>query len=872
MIPLKLSVRNFLCYRDNVPPLDWRGVHIACLCGDNGHGKSALLDAITWCLWGQARTGSRNYDALIAHGESECRVELDFEAQGQAYRAIRRRRRSGRGQSQVDLFALDNADSADADSADTDNADTAIARPLTGNTLNETNARIRQLVGLDYETFVNSAFLAQGRSDEFMRKSPSERKDTLSSILGLDLYERLQGAAREQREQQRAALTRHRDAIAQFQGVLDDIPDPTAELAELDARFNDLSGQLVDAAADAERMRAAAAQLRAMQAELDAIRRRITALESEIAQADADAVPARHRIAAAQALAGESAAIAAGVAQLHQARRQLQQQETLRSEYDRLQGRRVALRRTLDQAEAQLNARIDGLALRIYDELEPLVEQFDLVAQRLDALGQAETDLAGEQNALAVQDETARQLQSAVAAGKNALAQCVAEGKELRARQQDMQSADAVCPLCGTLLSADACAGIVAHYENEIALKRREYQELTAINTAQAQELSQLRADSEKRRNDLARRQAGIQRERGRLEQQRQQCEQARQQLAALRPQLAAAEQSLESGDFAGEERAGLTMLELEIAELAYDDAVRQESFDLTQSLQHWESRQAELNAALAALPNDEANLRRIEEQAARGRTDLAAAQQQLAEYQTAVADRPDLERRTAAAAQLVAQLQQDIQATSQRRGVLQAAAERRQQAADGIAQLSTQHDLAELELGIYSELFDAFGRSGVPAMLIDGAVPAIETEANLLLGRMTDQRMAVQLETQRTTQAGGIAETLDIFVSDELGTRAYEVFSGGEAFRINLALRIALSKILARRMGAPLPTLFIDEGFGTQDAAGRERIVDTISAIQDQFEKIIIITHLDDLKNLFDVHIQVEKFATGSQFRLVAN
>lgn len=867
MIPLKLSVRNFLCYRDNVPPLDWRGVHIACLCGDNGHGKSALLDAITWCLWGQARTGSRNYDALIAHGASECRVELDFEAQGQAYRAIRRRRRSGQrqGQSQVDLFALDNADAGF-------DADSVIARPLTGNTLNETNARIRQIVGLDYETFVNSAFLAQGRSDEFMRKSPADRKDTLSSILGLDLYERLQGAAREQREQQRATLIRHRDAIAQFQTTLDDIPDPTAELAELDARFSDLSSQLVEAAADAERMRGAAAQLRGMQAELDAISRRITALTSEIAQADADAVQARRRIDEAQALAGESDAIAAGVGQLHQARRQLQQQESLRAEYDRMQGRRVALRRALDQAEAQLNARIDGLSLRIYDELEPQVEQFDLVAQRLDGLAQAETESAGAQDALASQDETMRRLESAIAAGASALERCVAEGRELRARQQDMQSADAVCPLCGTLLSADTCADIVAHYESEIRQKLREHQELTAANAAQSQELAQLRSDAEKHRGELTRRQAGIQRERGRLEQQRQQCEQAQQQLAALRPQLDAAAQSLESGDFAGEERAGLAMLELEIAELAYDDAVRLESFDLTQSLQHWESRQAELNAALAALPNDEANLQRIADQAARGRTDLAAAEQRLAEYQTAVADLPELERRTADAEQLVARLQQDIQAAAQRRGALQAAAERRQQAADGIAMLSEQHDKAELELGIYSELFDAFGRSGVPAMLIDGAVPAIETEANLLLGRMTDQRMAVQLETQRATQSGGIAETLDIFVSDELGTRAYEVFSGGEAFRINLALRIALSKILARRMGAPLPTLFIDEGFGTQDAAGRERIVDTISAIQDQFEKIIIITHLDDLKNLFDVHIQVEKSAAGSQFQLVAN
>ena len=162
----------------------------------------------------------------------------------------------------------------------------------------------------------------------------------------------------------------------------------------------------------------------------------------------------------------------------------------------------------------------------------------------------------------------------------------------------------------------------------------------------------------------------------------------------------------------------------------------------------------------------------------------------------------------------------------------------------------------------IYDELRVAFGREGVQALLIDTILPQIEQEANQLLARMTEGRMHVKLESQRPLQSrkGQFAETLEIKVSDELGHRSYEMFSGGEAFRINLALRIALSKVLANRSGAPLPTLFIDEGFGTQDSAGREQILDVLSTLEQDFKCIIVITHLEELKDYFPVRIEVEK------------
>src|SRR4030066_55330 len=88
MIPTRLALKNFMCYRDNVPPLSFDSIHVACLCGDNGNGKSALFDALTWALGGKPR--AKNDDDLIHLGQSEMEIELEFISSKQRYRVLRK--------------------------------------------------------------------------------------------------------------------------------------------------------------------------------------------------------------------------------------------------------------------------------------------------------------------------------------------------------------------------------------------------------------------------------------------------------------------------------------------------------------------------------------------------------------------------------------------------------------------------------------------------------------------------------------------------------------------------------------------------------------------------------------------------------------
>ena len=136
----------------------------------------------------------------------------------------------------------------------------------------------------------------------------------------------------------------------------------------------------------------------------------------------------------------------------------------------------------------------------------------------------------------------------------------------------------------------------------------------------------------------------------------------------------------------------------------------------------------------------------------------------------------------------------------------------------------------------------------------------------------LTENRMSLKLQLTegRKSRGGRASEELDIKVADEVGTRSYETYSGGEAFRINIAIRIALSKLLARRAGAPLQTLFIDEGFGSQDSEGQERLIEAIESIKDDFHKIIVITHIERIKEAFPIRIDVIKTESGSTFNIV--
>ena len=860
MIPIRLNIRNFLSYRENVPTLDFSGVHVACLCGANGHGKSALLDAITWCLWGRAR--GRTQDDLISYGADEVRVELEFLARDASHRVIRSHLRGGgrrrQGASDLQLQALDGGQ----------------AQPIGGNSIRETQARIDQLVGMDYDTFINSAFLLQGRADEFTSKTPSQRKEVLGKVLGLSHYDQLQERARARLAETRTAVERTAGILEQLQREVESIGDPAAELAGLATYLGQVEQQL-------ELQRTKTANLAHLVAELEAGRSQLADLEKQkeglaqdISQLGVTIAASQGRVQEYQGLIQEAQSIEQGMAQLVEARRRFETQETARNSFVALESQRADLLQAVATKRARLEAQAEQFQRRVESELLPKAEEetnllleLQDTQRRLESLSREEAELGAQ-----------RQRQQVVATGigeANAAAeQHRLEGQELR-KKLDLLSVDygqtPVCPLCQTPLEMDRCQDLSETYQREIQRMRQLYQNNQAhLKTLEA-EAASLQQRLPRQEQALARAQRDIQAKLTGLDLRIQESRQAQRDLDEARPRLEAATASLESGDFAAEEHRQIGLLDTEIGLLGYDEEARQQSYQDMEELRPVEERQRQLFEAQERLPEERDSLAQAQQMRQRRESELSRLEEQFRAAEIAVAELPERESQLRQSQAELMELESRRETALGRRSVLEHQSRRLAELQEEVSASRARQTALQEEVGVYQELVNSLGRQGVQAMLIETVVPRLEEEANLLLGRMTDNRIHVKLETQRErrTGPGEPIETLEINVSDELGPRSYEMYSGGEAFRVNLALRIALSKVLAQRTGAPLPTLFIDEGFGTQDTAGRERVLDVISAIEDDFDKIIVITHLDDLKDMFPVRIEVNKDANGSTFWL---
>lgn len=902
MIPLKIHVKNFISYGSATQTIDFTPYNLICLSGKNGHGKSALLDALTWAIWGQARKISgiaKADDGLVRLGQTQMMVSIDFSCGTTHYRVRREFNKSPKMQTNLEFGIIDH--------------ETSQFKALTDKTIKATQEKIENLIGIDYESFINSAFLRQGQSNEFSKKSARDRKEILANILGLNKFESLKKLAYEHAR----SANIERDYITNSnQNVKVELEQKNVIDSELELvllQLSQLSGSEKNLATD-----------------MDANKLKQFVLAQAISKFEQLKYQKSQSIERHELLVQDFKAGIASIRKLFSLNRNVCSISQLEIERDKTQAQILA---------AQDNSR---KAVEFKEKILTLKEKLLRRTQEIEnnfLNKRDQVNLAIEQNATSIRN-LSMELDNLLLAHKKNMAEVILLEKEVAAinitedsnlknslftnetqferrkafwqkftarldnlktiiaevesnKNRIEQTEDPVCPLCLQDLPQEAKLLLLENMKRKSETQLRAIgrctevlKNLKGILTIQHARLVDLKKNIEQialnkvkkegAQKNLSRLMSVLDEIKNSTEKVQAKLLDAQQKSEILRKNKCEIEEqyfkALEGDPETKRLKDNLRNLEVELKDLNYNPgseiALNQKMESILKQLQE----HSQLIKEMALVNERKKNVSLLNAEIKKIRIAIANLNQELEKF-------AELENQQKKLVELEQKINVQINQNLSQKEILLQAKGRLEQQQKQMDEKQKEYSKSlehaknlEKIYDDYSLISHALGKDGIQALLIEDAIPEIENEANDLLAKLTDNQAQLFIESLRDLRQGGTKETLDIKISDACGLRPYELFSGGEAFRIDFALRIAISKLLARRSGTALETLIIDEGFGSQDEEGLAHIMDALLKIQDDFAKIIIVSHLPSMKDQFPVHFYIHKNAQGSCVKVIEN
>lgn len=901
MIPLKLQIKNFVSYGAQTQTVDFSPHRLMCLAGKNGHGKSALLDAITWALWGQARKASGTSKAdegIMRLGQTHMLVGLDFMCQNRVYHVRREfAYHYGKPTSYLEFGMRDEA--------------AGVIRPLTDKTMKATQELIEKTVGLDYECFINSAFLRQGHANEFSQKSPKDRKELLATILGLNHFENIRKSALDKAKQASSEKDHIEQFITKLSSELAQQPDLHKQLQHMSNTIEQLTAQELTTKLTLQSLRNQRAEYNQHKLSYErllfsyqSVQENWKALHTQFIETvtiyRAIALKARTlHLPTTQ----ELEAIEQAYADIQKSfAHKVHIQESLFS-LEKEQQEHVT-RLSAEQQEKATHVRqqlytIQEKEMRYLSTKESLCNNIQVITQdyeKIKIARQRSTSLQQEELLLiTTYTREKKQLERRQIFYQSYIHKQQTVLSELQLEQQKrsliINSLQPSCPLCLQGLSSDHQHRIDMQARTRISLKEHQNARLSTIISrlerlisnqkhyclTQEQTLAHikkeltlfnhiLQQETENRTTyeKLCAEKRDVEQELIQEQLKKKTKEEYYKELLKNSSELIINDQAyLKRAHDIEHLRQELTQVDKLCSQEAPIRNKRQELF-------HLRSMQEELSRELFLQEERKKNiahyiksLRSLKKEEEKLHTEVTLKKECLTQELEIVQQEQELSAS-------LEKISREKEFLLQQQGAWQQQVKQQEKQAYDIIDYKNKLIISQTAYEDYTAIASALSKDGIQALLIEDALPEFEHEANNLLSLLTDNQAHLSIESLRDLRSGKTKETLDIHISDEAGIRPYELFSGGEAFRIDFALRIALSKLLARRAGATLQTLIIDEGFGSQDEEGLSRLVDALNKIQEEFAKIIVVSHLPQLKDQFPVHFLINKGPEGSMVEVI--
>ena len=806
MILDRLQISGFLSYNEKVE-IDFSGFTLACISGANGAGKSSLLEAITWALFGEAR---RKDDAVINMRADTAEVTLDFDYESVRYQV---QRSKSRNKTTLLEFRLRNLEGK--------------WLPLTEATMRATEDLIRRTLHLDYETFINASFFLQGKADQFAQQRPGDRKRILSGILGLEVWESYrEEAARRRKTQETELLLVNND--------LEEIDDELQQETERKERFTRLEKEVESKQALFEarktlldQQRLIADRIHQDQRQLEKQRAELQRLREENAKMVDDLAIRLQEREHHQLLLKNEAQIKQEFEAWEAARKALEDWEAVALNFHQFKSQRQAPQRVIDIEETRLQSELDMLRQK-QAEIAAIEENLPELEKLVEESGKTVAECTEKLAVCADYEKELHTLQDEKARARAENTRLKDEMDEIVTHRTHLEEiSGATCPTCEKPLSTDERQRLV----DEINTRGKEKGDAYRDNQKLMEQCDIRYRELETALIDLQRVDAELKLQQRIFDAKSEELRKKQQELKDWQKKgaqrLADLTVILSSMSFAPEAREELAVIDARLKDLGYDAAAHEQARRLENDGRASQDKRMQLEQAKSALVPLERDIESLQKNIGNSETHLAVMVEELKQAEEKLeiesASLPDVSRLEAEYydAQLV--LKRVVFEQGQARNAVEVLDKLRERKVTRLEE----KDQLNAKITDLKTLERAFGKDGIPALLIEQALPDIQNHANEVLDRLTSGGMSISFETQREfkdRKREDRRETLDILIRDSAGERAYELFSGGEAFRVNFAIRLALSRVLAHRAGARLQTLVIDEGFGSQDAEGRQR------------------------------------------------
>ena len=403
MRPLELRLRNFRSFFGGGHIFDFRERRLVGVVGPIGSGKSTILDAIAFALYGRTPRIGHATKSLIHQRSDHAAVSLRFEIDGAVWEAVRQLRRAGAGEHA--LYRLP------GDEPGNEPVETVLLERTV-------NSRIEELLGLDYQGFGRSVLLAQGEFAEFLSARPAERDEVLKGVFGHDRIDAVRELAKEKTTAGRHAIEKLEIHLEHAEAARVRLGERQKDLSEADLRLEKLQAARPIFDERVEEVKTAEEAMKRAEARLGEFRDRAAELPDRL-EGNRQAALTEHalakRVEAARELEDASARLAEAEAIVASA--EFRQREQRLSEAAEL--------------IVQLKARQDADEARL-GELRSRTRDLPDQAGGAKQVGQTE-------HARAKRVEAVRELEDASA--RLAEAEAIVASAEFRQREQDLDKA-----------------------------------------------------------------------------------------------------------------------------------------------------------------------------------------------------------------------------------------------------------------------------------------------------------------------------------------------------------------------------------------------------------------------------------------------